>query len=447
MSILAENGGAIHVHNDTPMPPTTALGRFGHFAPALALVAIVVALIAPRSTPGLLLLLGAPVVALAVTAWLSPGLPHPWLLSALAALGAYLFLNALWAVDPAEGLSRALFFTAIVAFVTAVAMALPQLDTDVTGSIQQAILIGIGIGALFLAIETPFGQPIRRTVVSLLPFLRPAPKHVIASKDWVDSIHLYTLNRNLAVLNLVLWPGFLLLRSRLAPTVAWVAGIALLALAALAVFTSEHETSMIAVVAGCLVFAGFALAAPFMRALVLAGWIVATMFVVPLAIVAHNASLHQAEWLPGTARNRVVLWSVTAKRISEAPFLGIGIGSTKPLDEEAAPTAETRPGDTYPQRTGRHSHNIFMQTWYELGAVGAILLLVAGTLGLRVLARLPAADQPFAYASFVTATVIASFTWGMWQPWFMAAFGIWAMLLVIALDAARRSRDQPLNRT
>jgi O-antigen ligase len=357
-------------------------------------------------------------------------------------MAAYLFLNALWAVDPVEGLSRAVFFSAIVAFVTAVAMALPKLEFEDARRVRQALLIGVGLGALFLAIETPFGQPIRRTIISLVPSLRPAPKHIVVSKDWVDNIHLYTLNRNLAVLNLVLWPAFLLLRSSLTAATARVAAVVLLALAALAIFTSEHETSMIAIVAGCLVFAGMAVAAPIMRALVLAGWIAATMLIVPLAAISHEGGLHQVQWLPGTARNRIVLWNVTARKIAEAPLLGIGIGSTKPLDEEAAPTAETRPGDTYPQRTGRHSHNIFMQTWYELGAIGAILLLVAGVIGLRGFARLPLADQPYAYASFVAATVIASFTWGMWQPWFMAAFGIWAMMLAIALDEARRSRAE-----
>jgi hypothetical protein len=418
--------------------------RFGHSAPVLALVALVVVLIAPRSTPALLLLLGAPIVALGAPVGLSSCLPQPTLLAALGALGAYLFVNGLWAVDPVEGLSRALLFAAIVALVTAVGVSLPKLDLEEARRLQRALLVGIGLGALFLAIETPLGQPIRRVIISMLPFLRPAPKHMVVREGWVDSIHLYTLNRNLAVLNLVLWPAFLLLRSSLTTAMARVAAVALLALSALAIFTSEHETSMIAIIGGCLVFAGMVVAAPLVRALVLAGWIAATMLVVPLAAVSHEAGLHQAQWLPVTARNRIVLWGVTAGKITETPLLGIGIGSTKPLDEEAAPSAETRAGDAYPQRTGRHSHNIFMQTWYELGAIGAILLLIAGVIGLRGLARLPLADQPYAYASFVAATVIASFTWGMWQPWFMAAFGIWAMMLAIALDAARRSRpDAP----
>ncbi len=431
------------MHNDTPVRPASALTRIAPWAPIVSLVALAVALIAPRSTPGMLLLLGAPIVALAAPAGFRAALPRPPLVVALAALGAYLFLNALWAVDPIEGLGRAFLFAAIVALVTAVAMALPKLDVEDARRLRQALLIAIGLGAVFLAIETPLGQPIRRAVTSVLPFLRPAPKHLVVSEGWVDVIQLYTLNRNLAVLNLVLWAALLLLRSSLATTLARTAAIALLVLSAVAMFTSEHETSMIAIVAGCLVFVGMVAVAPIMRALVLAGWVAATMLIVPLAAISHNAGLHQARWLPGTARNRIVLWNVTATKIAEAPLLGIGIGSTKPLDEEAAPTAETKPGDTYPQRTGRHSHNIFMQTWYELGAVGAALLLIVGVIGLRGFARLPAADQPYVYASFVSATVIASFTWGMWQPWFMAAFGIWAMVLVIALDAARRNHPNP----
>lgn len=430
------------MHNDTPVQQPPILERFGHLLPALSLAALLIALIAPRATPALLLVLGAPILALAQPTRLGGDLPRPPLLAALAAFGAYLFVNALWAVSPLEGLGRALLFAAIVTFTIAVAMALPKLHRDDARRLGHAVLIAIALAAIFLAIETPLGQPIRRAIASALPFLRPPPKHIVVNNGWVDSIGLYTLNRNLALLNLVLWPALLLLRSQLTSPLARAASVALLALSALAMFRSEHETSMIAIVAGSLVFLGMIIAAPVMRALVLAGWVVATMLIVPLAAVSHDAGLHQVQWLPGTARNRIVLWNVTAEKMLEAPVFGIGIGSTKPLDEEAAPTAETRPGDSYPQRTGRHSHNIFMQTWYELGGVGAVLLLLAGVAGLRGLARLPSADQPYAHASFVATTVIASFTWGMWQPWFMAAFGIWALLLVIALDASRRSRAE-----
>lgn len=428
------------MHNDTPAAKAASGARsLADLVPGLALLALLVALIAPRGTPGLLVLLCAPIMAAAM-----PGMQRPRLgadrelLLALAAFGAYLFVNALWAVDPLEGLSRAALFALIVAAAFLIAVALPALSSERIGELDRAALLAVGLGAAFLAVEVALGQPIRRLVVNLLPFLRPPPKHVVMVDGAVTSIGLYTLNRNLALLNLMLWPAFLLLRARLPLGTAAVAAAALLAATALAVFRSEHETSMLALVVGCLVFAGMVLSARLTRGLILAGWVAATLLVVPLAAVSHDAGLHRASWLPGTARNRIVLWNVTAEKIKAAPFFGIGIGSTKPLDEEAAATAERREGDGYPQRTGRHAHNIFMQTWYELGGVGAVLLLLAGVAGIRALSRLAPDCQPYVFASFASATVLAAFTWGMWQPWFMSAFGIWIVVLLIGLDAARR---------
>ena len=438
VAIIAEIGGAIHVHNDTPALPMAASRNHGGWAPVLALVAGLGALIAPRSTPLFLPLLAAAILLLARPSLGVALRPSP-LLVALGAMCAYLLVNSLWAVETVDGLGRAALFGAIVIVAFAVAAALVRMERAESGDLARALLIAIGVGALFLAIETPLAQPIRRAAASLLPFLRPAPKHMTFAKGWVEHIQPYTLNRNMAALVLLLWPAFLLLKAQLSPGKARLAATALLVLSALAIFTSEHETSMLAIAASCLVYAGMHIAAPVMRALVLAGWVAATLLVVPMAAYSYQAGLHQAKWLPGTARNRIVLWSVTVEKMREAPILGIGIGSTKPLDEEAAPTAETKPGDSYPQRTGRHSHNVFMQTWFELGAVGALLLLAIGVLGLRVLARLPAADQPYVYASFVAATVIASFSWGMWQPWFMCLFGMWILALLVGLRAGSRN--------
>ena len=408
---------------------------------AAVIVAIVVAAVAPRATPFMLLLLGSSVIGLSLTTARPVSVrPLPHVVLALAALGAYLALNALWSVSPLTALIRAVLFGLIVVMGLMVFRCLPSLTHENAERLQRAILCGIALSALYLVFEISFGQPIRRFVISFVPTLRPSQKHMEMVDGWVSRINLYTLNRNVALLNIMLWPALLLLRARMPQTTAWLYGGALVLLAALAACTSEHETSMIALVAGVLVLAGMAVAAPITRALVIAAWLAATLLVVPAADIAHGIGLHRASWLPQTARNRIVLWNVTADRTQESPILGIGINSTKPLDEEAAPLARREPGDDYAQRTGRHAHNIFMQTWFELGAVGALLLLVSGLAALRAMMRLPAADQPYAFASFASTMVLASFTWGMWQPWFMCAFGLWAVLLLIALDAAHRHR-------
>lgn len=439
--IVAEIGAAIHVHKATPAAqaaqPSPSLERW---APACALVAVLAAILMPRATPWLLLLMGAPIVVSAMGPHRASALrPLPNLTIGLGVLCIYLALNAMWAVDPLQGVGRAVLFAVIAALVTAVWAALPKRDGEHMKLLQRAVLIGAGVGVLFLAVETVFDQPVRRLVVSAVPFLRPAPKHMTVTDGWVTHIGLYTLNRSLAMIVLLLWPLLLIARAKLTSGQSRLAAVALLGATAIAVFFSEHETSMLALVAGCLVFAGMTVAPKPMRALVLAAWVAATLLVVPLAATAYDKGLHQAGWLPQTARNRIVLWGVTADKVWANPVLGIGIDSTKPLDEDAAAQATVKPGDSYPQRTGRHAHNIFMQTWYELGAVGALLLLAVGVLALRALGRLPAADQPYAVASFVSAMAIGAFTWGMWQPWFMAAFGIWAAMLVIGLDAASRT--------
>ena len=124
-------------------------------------------------------------------------------------------------------------------------------------------------------------------------------------------------------------------------------------------------------------------------------------------------------------------------------MLGTGIASTKLLDQEAGPTAP-RPADyTYALRTGRHSHNIFMQTWYELGGIGAAFMLAIGLTVLALLGRLSAAVGPYAQASFVSAVIVGCFSWGMWQTWFMAAYALWAILLTFAIRIAREAESPP----
>ncbi|HEX4893605.1 MAG TPA: hypothetical protein VFV47_09985, partial [Hyphomicrobiaceae bacterium] len=133
----------------------------------------------------------------------------------------------------------------------------------------------------------------------------------------------------------------------------------------------------------------------------------------------------------------------TAQLVREAPLFGTGVASTKLLDQEAGPRAERPPDYTYALRTGRHSHNIFMQTWYELGAVGAVFMLVIGLAALALLGRLSTRIEAFAQASFVSAVIVGCFSWGMWQTWFMAAYAVWAILLAFAITVARQAEIAP----
>lgn len=412
--------------------------------PVLIFIAVTAFLLGPRGAPGeLILLAGVPIATLAMAGNVADIWRPTLLLGACVAFLFYIAINASWSVDRGEAYGKVLFFAVTVALVHLALAGLAKLDSRALQEVQRAILIAVFAGALFLGIEILTDQALKRLFFSLVPVTRPDPKHIQVWDGWVTRVNPYMLNRNMAALCLVQWPAFLIMRTLLGDRRARLVGAALLAIAIIAIFGSEHETSMIALAFAAATFAGMSRAAPLIRRLVLTGWVLATLLVVPIAMLAYAQQLHFAKWIPETGRNRIILWAYTAKVIGNAPVLGIGVASTKDLDEENAPNAEKPPGYTYALRTGRHSHNVFMQTWYELGAVGAILLFLIGFSGIRLLSSVPARDQPLAFASFVSAVMIGAFSWGMWQTWFIAAYGIWAVLLAAALEGARRQVLEP----
>jgi O-antigen ligase len=188
----------------------------------------------------------------------------------------------------------------------------------------------------------------------------------------------------------------------------------------------------------------FAVALPWptlARRAIWVGWCLAFLLVVPLATMAYKAELHQADWLPYSARARVTLWAYTAEQVPEMPILGIGIASTRQmdLDPETRLKAieEKREGEGYGWRAGPHSHNEFLQAWYELGAIGVLLFAAAGSAVIFSVARLPRPTQPFVLAHLTAFLTIAAFGWGMWQSWLMAVAGLAAIYALLAVSFYR----------
>lgn len=410
-------------------------------APILAAAAVSVFVLAPRAAPGLLVVLTiVPAIASILcgrtaTAWLSSPIAVAWL-----AFGCYLILNASWSVNVVQASGKVLFYWVALLLAGLAVAGLPHITDATLQRTQKAVVAAAGIAGVFLAFEVSSRCLLHRLLFSLLPIIRPNSKRVDVVDGWVTAIEPYMLNRNVAALCFVLWPTLLMLRTVSARNARWL-GLMLLAVAAAAVLPSDHATSVIALSLGTATFLGMLAAAPVVRTLIVVGWVAATLLAVPIASIAFDRQLQFAEWLPQTARNRIILWGYTADEIRHAPLFGVGLASTRDLDRARAAEAEQPHGFGYPLRTGRHGHSVFMQTWYELGGAGALLLLGIGLAGLSLLARLPCALQPATYAGFVTVATVGASSWGMWQTWFMAAYAVWIVLLALALEGARRARD------
>ena len=152
----------------------------------------------------------------------------------------------------------------------------------------------------------------------------------------------------------------------------------------------------------------------------------------PVNFLAYKADLHLAPWLPTSARARVIIWEYTSERVLDHPWLGIGANSTPALKTPRG-VAEQPKGYVWPRMTGWHAHSLFLQTWYELGVAGVILMAFAGAAVVLRISLLPFEAQPFAAATFAVFVAIAAFAWGMWQPWLMCAVGL--VLLYIRMAA------------
>ena len=72
------------------------------------------------------------------------------------------------------------------------------------------------------------------------------------------------------------------------------------------------------------------------------------------------------------------------------------------------------------------------ESWYELGAVGALLLAIAGAAVALLIFLLPVSTQPFAAGAFAAFAIVGAFAWGMWQSSFMCTVALLPIYLRIS---------------
>lgn len=298
--------------------------------------------------------------------------------------------------------------------------------------LAEGLWIGLAAGLIYLLLEISSHQAIKLHIYNALhvpkSWLRP-PDFFAWSGNTLVAINPIDLTRSIAPITLLLWPSLMSLRVT-APRGAWVASsLVLFALTAVVVFISEHETSKAAMIAGTIVFLlarwNFLWSARLLRF----GWVFACLAVIPVALALHRLDLQDKWWVQPTMQHRIVIWNHAAELAMNAPFLGIGAGVMYDL-ESAAPANAGH--ERFPSNA-RHAHNLFLQTWLELGAVGAAILTLLGLGIVERLQRLPENLMPYAHAAFVSGTTIAAASYGMWQAWFVAMFALAAICLALGV--------------
>lgn len=353
----------------------------------------------------------------------------------------YVFLNATWAVDRGGAFGKASLLLGIVLITFAASRALAYWDGLQLRSAALPFAAGVFLGALFVLFEMLTHGALTRLAMNSIALLYPEnPKHMHISHGQVKTISLSELNQNVAILMFNLWPGLLSLR-KVGGGTARVVLISLFFLAVtVPVILSEHQSSQVALIGSLLIFSlAWMWRSQVIRTLAVL-WCLGFVLALPLSFFASKADLHIASWAPTSFRARVIIWGYTAERVLDAPWLGIGADSTRALARRQRETAEQPQGFVFKRTTGWHAHSLFLQTWYELGLVGAVLIALAGATAALRMSVLPSESQPFAAAAFSAFVAIAAFAWGMWQTWLMCAVAL--MLLYLGV-AARASEGLP----
>jgi O-antigen ligase len=118
--------------------------------------------------------------------------------------------------------------------------------------------------------------------------------------------------------------------------------------------------------------------------------------------------------LPLSWSERMGYWTFATARIAEHPLRGWGLDASR----------------TFGAAIGLHPHNGAIQTWLELGVLGATLMALAWALAFRRLADdARSLVTAAAAASAAVYLFFGSVSFGVWQEWWLA---LGALVAVIA---------------
>jgi len=416
------------------------------FAAVFFLAPLITSII-PRLSPAAIALVGASLVLAAFRrggSWREFFVPSAAFIACLV-FSIYVLLNASWAWNQSAGIAKASLLLGAILLVFASATAINKLSERHIHLAAIAFIASAALGGLYLLLQMLTDGAITRFVMNTIPMVRPDnTKRISIVHGEVRRINLNTLNQNVTLLMLHVWPGILMLSAVARPQWRKPMIALFFGTSAAVILLSKHDSSQLALLGSALIF----LLARKWYSQTIRGlavlWCLGFALILPLSFAAYDAGLHLSQSLPLSYKARIIIWEYTSEKTLEHPWVGVGVNSTRERDnahERETHPSEQPEGFVFKRTTGHHAHSLFLQTWYELGAVGAVLLALAGALVVLRSSRLPKHAQPFAAATFATFAIIAAFAWGAWQTWWLCAGALAAVYLCLGASPFRAAPD------
>src|SRR5262245_33464440 len=172
-----------------------------------------------------------------------------WVLPSIFAL--YVLLSALWGSDARSALVAGALFGIYLICARVVFVGVLEAEMSVIERLGSYFVAAVATGAVLLAITIYSHGALHKAICAVFPALAPT------DRDWVrldstglEFVGLPYFNRNVALLNLLLWPALLVLAKRVVDWRTALVPIGLIVLVAAATFGSDHQTSWMALGAG-----------------------------------------------------------------------------------------------------------------------------------------------------------------------------------------------------
>lgn len=356
----------------------------------------------------------------------------------------YAALSALWSVEPKAIAAKMAGLVAIFVAAGIVFLRATFLVNDDRSYVLRGILVGYCIGLAYFAVEIFTNGAIAKPLLNIFGGnLGLVDAAITYTNGKVSALATVAFNRHAISVCLFLWAPLLFLLPTKRGDAGWktVTAIVVLTAAAASLFCSINESAKLALVAGLLFYAMAKISSKFAVIALAAAWVMSTLFVIPAVYVADSAGLQDKSWVQHSGRERLKIWKANSDSVWHSPIFGIGARSTQYLDEQAEKGAMTEAQiEAVDAKNARyhfphHSHNGFLQTWYELGIVGALLLCGLGLALLQAIRQRSERFQPIMSAHFASFAVILGLSYGLWQTWYQATI----LIAFLATQAATTS--------
>lgn len=334
-------------------------------------------------------------------------------------------LSALWSITPERSLEISLSNTGTVTGAIVLCLYTAGAGTLAIRRIGTAALAGIAIATILVLVELSTMAALNRLAHgNRLP---------------VEQVSIFRnyLNGSSAVFVMMIWPVTAALGLTGRPKLAAGAGVALFVLS----FSAAASVAALAALAG----AGAGIIAAFrprLYHLLFGASVVAAALLMPLVtdILPQPVTSTTEMKVDPSTNHRLRIWNFATERITERPLLGWGLDSSRaiPGGAELVPMLHLREDGkevTYSeQNLPLHPHNIFLQVWLELGAIGALFTAAALLAVVREVARTEGAVLRFSSAGALAAAIAFSgLSYSPWQSWWLCT-----MMFALALLGACR---------